>query len=382
MKPLENLVVLEFCQYLAGPSAGLRLADLGARVIKIERPGTGDAGRKLSIKDFFVGEDSLLFQTINRHKESYAANLKSKADLQLVKKLIKKADVLTHNFRPGVMEKLGLGFDEVKQLNPRLVYGAITGYGNEGPWRSRPGQDLLIQSLSGLSWLSGNKDDAPTPFGLSIADLMGGMHLVQGILAALIRRAKTKKGALVEVNLLASLMDFQFEVITTFLNDGGKLPVRSKKGNAHAYLSAPYGVYKTKDNYMVVAMEKVNYLGQVLKNEKLSGYTNSKEWFSKRDEIMEILSEILQTKNTADWLAILGAAHIWSAPVLDYSQLVKEEGYKILKMDQQVSTSVSKFIRTTRCPVRIDGERIFSDVGAPDLGAHTALINEEFLLFG
>src|SRR5688500_1803270 len=148
--PLKGLVVLEFSQYLSGPSAGLRLADLGARVIKIERPGTGDACRQLSIKNLWSDGNSLLFHTINRNKESFAADLKNPEDLFIIKKFIEEADVVTHNFRPGVMEKVGLSYAAVKQLNPRIIYAEITGYGKHGPWKKRPGQDLLLQSMSGL----------------------------------------------------------------------------------------------------------------------------------------------------------------------------------------------------------------------------------------
>jgi len=136
--PLQGLVVLEFSQYLSGPSAGLRLADLGARVIKIERPITGEAGRKLAIKNLWVGDDSLLFHTINRNKQSITANLKSEEDIALLKKLIAKADVLIHNFRPGIMEKLGLDYVSLQSVNPRLVYGEISGYGKVGPWKTNP----------------------------------------------------------------------------------------------------------------------------------------------------------------------------------------------------------------------------------------------------
>ncbi|RYD68746.1 MAG: CoA transferase, partial [Sphingobacteriales bacterium] len=209
-KPLEGLLVLEFCQFLAGPSAGLKLADLGARVIKIERPKIGDACRQLSIKNLFIDEDSLLFHTINRNKESYAADLKNPDDLDRLKKLISKADVMTHNFRPGVMEKIGLDYENVKDINPKIVYGVVTGYGNEGPWKNKPGQDLLVQAVSGLTFLSGVDVDGPVPFGLSVSDIMCGNHLVQGILAALIKKAKTKKSVLVEVSLLESVLDVQF----------------------------------------------------------------------------------------------------------------------------------------------------------------------------
>ncbi len=378
MKPLENIIVLEFCQFLAGPSAGLRLADLGARVIKVERPDTGDNCRKLAIKDLYEDDDSLLFHTINRNKESYSANLKSPADIKKVKKLIEKADILTHNFRPGVMEKLGLDYETVKEINPKIVYAVITGYGNKGPWRTKPGQDLLIQSLSGLTWLTGDRGDPPIPFGLSIADLMSGTHLAQGILAALINRNKRNTGALIEVNLLASLIDFQFEVITTYLNDGGQDPVRMLKSNAHAYLSAPYGVYETKDGYIAIAMEKVDFLGALIDCTEIIKYKDSREWFAHRDEIIASLSKTLRQKNTREWLRILEPANIWCSSVYDYEKLIDSEAYKILQMEQDIQLESGRSVKTTRCPIRIDGARLFAKKRAPVLGAHTDSIDKEF----
>jgi CoA:oxalate CoA-transferase len=212
MNPLEGLVVLDFSQFLSGPSAALRLADLGARVIKIERPGTGDSCRQLSLHNLISDGDSVLFHTINRNKESYAANLKDPADLAKVMRLIEHADVMIENFRPGTMNKLGLSYEQVKQINSKIVYGSISGYGKEGPWKDKPGQDLLVQSLSGLTWLNGNADQPPVPFALAAADMFTGAHLVQGILACLVRRGRTGIGGLVEVSLLESILDFQFEV--------------------------------------------------------------------------------------------------------------------------------------------------------------------------
>src|ERR1035441_2298771 len=188
MKPLEGLLVLDFSQFLAGPAAALRLADLGARVVKIERPKVGDLGRQLYISGLELDGDSTLFHSINRNKQSFAADLKNPAELAAVKKLIQRADVLIQNFRPGVMEKIGLHYNAVKELNTALVYGLITGYGKHGPWSQKPGQDLLVQSMSGLVWLSGVANDPPTPMGLSVADMYAGAHLVQGILACLVRR--------------------------------------------------------------------------------------------------------------------------------------------------------------------------------------------------
>jgi crotonobetainyl-CoA:carnitine CoA-transferase CaiB-like acyl-CoA transferase len=380
MKPLEGLLVLEFSQFMAAPTAGLRLADLGARVIKIERPVKGEAGRQIAIRNIFVDGDSLVFHTINRNKESYAADLKDPEDLERIKKLIQQADVITHNFRPGVMEKIGLDYESVKAINSRVVYGVVTGYGNKGPWALRPGQDLLIQSLSGLAYLSDTNDAGPVPFGLATADMICGAHFVQGILAALIKRAKTNKGILVEVSLLESTLDLQFEVITTYLNDGGKLPQRSKvKGNGHPYLSAPYGIYQTKDKYLSLAMGDLRKIGEAIGID-LSGYTEKASWFDNRDEIMSQLAENIKLKTTAEWLNILETAGIWCSEVLTYEQTLQHEGIKVLGMQQQVTLPHGGSLSTTRCPIRINGERLYSDVAAPRPGAQTDSINHQFNL--
>ena len=199
-RPLEGLTVLEFSQFLSGPYAGLRLADLGARVIKIERPDVGDLCRNLYISDTDLEGDSTLFHAINRNKESYSANLKDPNDLESVKKLIKKADIITQNFRPGVIERIGLDYESVKKINPKIVYGTISGYGSEGPWSTLPGQDLLAQSRTGLVWLNGNGGEAPTPMGLAVADMLAGHTLVEGILSAVIKRFRTGKGSHVETS--------------------------------------------------------------------------------------------------------------------------------------------------------------------------------------
>lgn len=377
-RPLEGLLVLEFSQYLAGPYAGLRLADLGARVIKIERPGSGDACRQLATKNLFVDGDSLVFHTINRNKESYTANLKSPADLEKVKRLISHADVMTHNFRPGVMEKLGLGFTSVRALNSRLIYGAVTGYGKEGPWRDKPGQDLLAQSLSGLTWLTGDADDPPVPFGLAIADMLCGEHLVQGILAALLRRSETGQGALVEVSLLESMIDFQFEVLTTHFNDGGREPDRSKYRNAHAYLGAPYGLYQTKDGWIAIAMGCLASLGELINCKALVPLAS--RWddsFTHRDEIKVVLQQHLKAHTTQHWLDLLEPADYWCADVFNYSRLVAHEGYRILGMEQSVRRANGIELRTLRCPIRIDEQRLYSNVAAPALGNVNEVLNRQ-----
>lgn len=379
MRPLEGLVVLEFCQFLAGPSAGLKLADLGARVIKIERPIKGEACRQLSIKDLFVDDSSLLFHTINRNKESFAADLKNPDDLVLIKKLIEKADIMTHNFRPGVMEKIGLDFENTLSINPQIIYGTITGYGNEGPWAKKPGQDLLLQSLSGLSWLSGRKSQGPVPFGLAVADLMCGNHFVQGILAALLKRAKTKKGVLVEVSLLESILDVQFEAITSFLNDGGQLPERGdNKGSAHAFLSAPYGVYQTQDGYLSLAMGDLLFIGKTLGLD-LNAYADKHLWFEKRDEIRTILSETIQTQTSDYWIEILQKEGIWCGKVFNYEELDNQSFVNELQLKQSVKNTEGETLVTTRSPIQLDGEILLSEKAAPKVGQDNLLIHEQFL---
>lgn len=380
MQPLKGLTVLEFSQFMAGPSAGLRLADLGARVIKIERPKTGEAGRNIATKNMYMDGSSLVFHTANRNKESYSADLKNPSDLQKIRALIAQADVMTHNFRPGVMEKIGLDYETVNAINSKMIYGTITGYGTKGPWVKKPGQDLLIQSLSGLTHLSGNADDAPTPFGVAVADMICGTHFVQGILAALVRRNKTKLGAWVEVSLMESVLDLQFEVLTTYLNDGKKLPQRAKVNNAHAYLQAPYGVYKTADGHIALAMGSLTKLGQLLGCDALAAFQEPTSWFSQRDDIMTILKDFLVQKTSSEWLEMLEPHDIWCAEVLHYERLLSSEVFRLLEMDQYIPLQNGEVFHTTRCPIKFNEQPIFSPKPAPRVGEHTDSINLEFNL--
>ena len=380
MNLLEDIMVLDFSQFLSGPSAGLRLADMGARVIKIEKPVSGDICRELYVSDVMVEGESTIFHAINRNKESYAADLKNEEDLKKIKLLIAKTDVMLHNFRPGVMERLGLDYETVKAINPSIIYAEVSGYGNEGEWKDQPGQDLLLQAVSGLTWLSNNNTGQPTPMGVSVVDILAGAHIAQGILATLYQRAITGEGAYVQVSMFESILDFQFEVLTCFFNDGNQLPVRSKINNAHAYIAAPYGIYKTKDNYLALAMTDIVQLGELIGCEELKKYADKSEWFLKRDEIKKILADWLANETTDTWISILEPADIWCARVMDYNELLNEEGYKVLNMDLSVKTSSGLHITTVRCPIRVDGNILTSSKGAPLLGEHNEQIEKQFLI--
>jgi CoA:oxalate CoA-transferase len=375
---LEDILVVDFSQFLSGPSAALRLADMGAQVIKIEKPVTGDICRQLYVSDIMIEGESTIFHAINRNKQSYAADLKDTDELEKVKQLLAKADVMMHNFRPGVMKRIGLDYETVKRINPTIIYAELNGYGTEGPWKDLPGQDLLLQAASGLTWLSNNNNESPTPMGVAVVDIMAGTHMAQGILAALYKRGINGKGALVQVSMFESILDFQFEVLTCYYNDGNQLPVRSAVNSGHAYVAAPYGIYKTKDSYIALAMTNIVLLAELLQCEPLKNFSDSNDWFDKRDEIKEILARHLTLNTARYWLTILEKADIWCAPVMDYDKLVKEEGYRVLNMEITVKTSNGLSVKTTRCPLRVDGKLLISAKGAPVLGEDNEVIEKQF----
>ena len=321
--PLDGLLVIDFSQFLSGPLCALKLADLGARVIKIERPGVGDLCRTLYLSDTEIGGTNSLFHAINRNKESFTADLRDEADRAMLRQLVARADVVMQNFRPGVIERQGFGYDDVRALNPGVVYGSISGYGEDGPWVDLPGQDLLAQARSGLLWLTGSAGDPPMPMGLAVADMLAGNALAQGVLAALVAQgAHRARAALVQTCLLEALLDFQFEVLTTHLNDGGRLPQRSAVNGAHAYLGAPYGVYRTADGWLALAMTP-----SLERLATLMGVDGLERWFADpppamrdRDAIKAIIAAAVHGQTTAHWLALScnpptsGAPRCWTGP--------------------------------------------------------------------
>jgi CoA:oxalate CoA-transferase len=227
-------------------------------------------------------------------------------------------------------------------------------------------------------WLTGNADQPPVPMGLAVADIMAGNNALQGILSGLIRSQRRGTGALIEVSLIEAVLDLQFEVLTVYLNDGGKPPKRSDVSSGHAYLAAPYGVYETRDGHIAVAMTPVDHLGRLLGSTRLSGYTDRTEWFTRRDEIKSELAAIFRSRPTAHWIAIFEAADTWACEVLDWQSFMATDAFRQLDFIQELDLQPSGTIRTTRCPVRVDRQVLKSRVPAPAVGQHTALIEAEF----
>ncbi|MGJ8638427.1 MAG: CaiB/BaiF CoA transferase family protein [Opitutaceae bacterium] len=378
--PLEGITVVDFSQFLSGPSSSLRLADMGARVIKVERPDTGDICRQLYVSNTEIDGESTVFHAINRNKESFCADLKDPADCEKLRKLVSKADVVMHNFRPTVMQRLGFDFESVKALNPDVVYASITGYGSEGPWKDKPGQDLLVQSLSGLTALSGNAGDGPVPMGVAIVDIFVGAQLAQGILAGLVRRGISGEGALVEISMLEAIVDFQFEPLTMYFKDGGEEPNRTVSNNAHAYVGAPYGIYETTDGYIALAMASIPQLGELLGIQELVSYEDPGSWFHERDTIKELIAARLKTGPTAQWMPDLEAADVWCAEIMNWTDLLQHDGFKVLDMLQTVERGSGVSYGTTCSPVKFGGQRSKSSLGSPAIGEHNERIKRDFIV--
>ena len=369
-RPLNGLLVVDFSQFLSGPLCGLKLADLGARVVKVERPGVGDLCRHLYLSDTEIGGDNSLFHAINRNKESITADLRNADDCRRLVELLKTADVMIQNFRPGVIERRGFGYDDVKAINPRIIYGSISGYGEDGPWKNLPGQDLLAQSRSGLLWLTGSVADPPVPMGLAVADMMAGNALAQGILAALVGRGIHGRGARIDTSLFEVMLDFQFEVLTTHLNDGGRVPERSGVNGAHAYLGAPYGVYETSDGFLALAMTpSLRKLAELLEVKGLEDYYDDPgALLTRRDRIKQAMADRIRSRTTSEWLAVLQPADIWCSEVLDWPTMRESEAYKLLDFEQTIERGGDIAMTALRSPLRVDGATLKSGRAAPSLG--------------
>ncbi len=357
-RPLDGLQVVDFGQFLAGPVASLKLLDMGARVIKVENPDGGDLCRSHYVSDARIGTDSTLFHAINRGKESIALDLKSNEDLSIAHALVAKADIVIQNFRPGVIERLGLGYGAVRQMKPDVIYGTISGYGDEGCWAHLPGQDLLAQARSGIMWLSGNDGDGPVPIGLPLADLSAGTTLATALLGALFRRARTGEGALVETSLLEAAADVQFEMLTTYLNNGRRALKRLSSGSAHGYLSAPYGVFRTSDGYLALAMTPLGNLANVLGDPEIAKHDDpASSGFDRREQIHSRIEDHLRNRPAAVWEAEFCSRGIWCARVLTWDEMMETDTFRSLELVKTICEAAGAPSHFLRAPFKLDGDR-------------------------
>ena len=314
---LEGLKVLDFSQLLQGPFATQMMGDLGADVVKIERNGSGDLYRGMTFfNQWIAGDESPCFMAWNRNKRSLAIDMKSKKGKEIIYKLAVEADVIMENFRPGVMARLGYGYEDLKKINPGIIYCSASGWGDDGPYLTRPGQDLLVQSVSGAIMTSGKQSDGPVAIGTALCDQVNGLNAVYAILAALYYREKTGKGQEIKTNLLSSAIAFQMQDYFTIQNLGSTFE-RPESKIGHPGNGAPFGMYQTSDGYLTIAMSPWPKLVEALGDDALMQYNNPQILFDERDKIHGIIEAITVTKTTEEWLEIMLGLDLWVAKVND-----------------------------------------------------------------
>lgn len=321
---LSDVRVLDFSQLLQGPYATQMLGDLGADVIKIERYGSGDLYRSMTFfNKWLPGRESPCFIPWNRNKRSLSLNLKDKQAIDIIRRLAETADVVIENFRPGVMDRLGIGYDALKAINPRLIYCAASGWGLQGPYETRPGQDLLVQGITGAMFTSGRADDPPIPLGTALCDQLGALHIVYGVLAALYWREKSGRGQRIDISLLKAALAFQSQDFFTVQNLGTPFE-RPNSGIAHPGNGAPFGVYETSDGYIVIAMNPWNKIVAALEAPELEKYSDPQVLFEQRDQIWEELQAIIRKHGNAHWLKRMLDLDIWMAEVRNQTEVADD----------------------------------------------------------
>jgi crotonobetainyl-CoA:carnitine CoA-transferase CaiB-like acyl-CoA transferase len=321
---LEGVRVLDFSQLLQGPYATQMLGDLGADVIKVERYGKGDLYREMTFfNQWIAGDESPCFMAWNRNKRSIALDMKKPGGREIILKLAREADVVVENFRPGVMARLGLAYEDIKKINPRVIYCSASGWGEDGPYRSRPGQDLLVQSVSGAVMTSGKASDGPVALGTALCDQVNALNSVYAILAALYYREKTGKGQRITTNLLSSVIAFQMQDFFAIQNMGARF-TRPDSGIAHPGNPAPFGTYKTKDGFLAIAMNPFDKIVEALGDESLMAYNDPQTLFDRRDEIYYRIQAVLVGKTTGEWLEIMLGLDLWVAPVNTQDQVATD----------------------------------------------------------
>ncbi|HEU0062216.1 MAG TPA: CoA transferase [Hyphomicrobiaceae bacterium] len=367
---LERLSVVDLSSHLSGPYCAMVLADHGADVVKVERPGGGDDARKMPP---FVGGESAPFMIWNRNKRSVVIDLKTAAGKTQLLDLIDGADVLIENFRPGTLERLGLGWATLSVRNPRLIYAAISGFGQTGPYRDRGGFDLVTQGMSGLMSVTGPKDGPPHRMPIAISDVAAGMHLAIGILCALEARHRTGRGQLVETSLLESALSFGVYEAAHVAATGTTPP---RLGQAHRG-SSPYQVFPTADGWITLGAAQDNFwlrLCELLGIPELSKdarFASNGDRVRNNNALVALLEGYFRTKPSAHWLAALEAAGIPSGPVLDFDQAMADPHVVARGMAVDTLHPSAGTVKTLGIPVKLSETPGALRRPAPRLGEHT-----------
>lgn len=370
-KALAGITVLDFSHLLQGPFATQLLADLGANIIKIERPGAGDLFRSLTFRNKWVGgSESPNFLAWNRNKRSLALNLKAPEAKEIIMRLAQSADVVVQNFRPGVMARLGYGYEDFKAVNPRIVYCSGSGYGEDGPYVSRPGQDMLLQGLTGIMAATGQAGGPPTPVGAGFSDQVGAMNMVYGILSALLWRERSGKGQEVKVNLLAGMLAHQNQEMVMALNFNEDFE-RPGSGIGHPGMDAPFGTYPTQDGWVTIAMSPYRTLVGVLGNDDLSAYDDPEILYAKRDEVWKKLAVETAKWTTSDLMDALLAADIWCGEVKSHLEAAHDPQVQHMGLITEYEHPTAGTVKVVAPAIGLSETPPSIERPAPLVGEHT-----------
>jgi crotonobetainyl-CoA:carnitine CoA-transferase CaiB-like acyl-CoA transferase len=375
---LQGVRVVSFNHFLLGPMGIQALGDLGADVIAVEN-AEGAWQRHWSGGDVWHDGQSALHLCANRNKRSVAIDLKQAQGRDLALRLIDTADVVAENFRPGVMDKLGLGYEALKVRRPRLIYASASGYGPDGPYVERPGQDLLAQALFGLMTITGQAATGPRPVGVSVVDHHGAAVFAMGILAAVVRQQRTGQGCRVDASLMQAALDLQAESLVAWAN----APVRPPVTQAHAHVAgwhyaAPYGVYATEDGYLALSLTPLATLAEAIAEPRLAEFSEKDTW-SRRDEITGLIADRLKTATTSEWLARMERLKVWHAPVQGYAEIAEDPQVRHMQSLVTVAGTGDGGAPVTLVnhPVLYDGEAAEVRLPPQQLGAQTEEVLKE-----
>jgi len=353
MGALDGITVLSFNHFLSGPAAAQFLGDIGADVIAVEPLG-GAFQRNWAVGNRFVDDTSVNHMTTGRNKRSIAVDLKSPDGLAVVRRLIARADVVMENFRPGTLDKLGLSEAAMRAINPRLIYAATTGYGGDGPYRDRPGQDVLLQAMSGLAAHTGSMESGPVAIGSVPIDHHAAALTVAGILAALFERERTGEGKRIEVNMLQAALDLQGESITAWMNGADRGGPRGRAGMANWFSPAPYGIYAVSDGHVMISMSKPADLAEALNLPQLAGFSEQ-DGFDKRAEISAMVAAGMAALNASEAQERLAQAGVWHELVRDYDSLRDNPQIEHLGAFIDARTQAGSAMTLLSHPIRYDG---------------------------
>lgn len=374
MDLLSGTTILSLNHFLLGPLAAQILGDLGADVIMVEPP-KGSFSRNWAGGDIWVRDTSVFYLCAHRNKRSIAVDLKTDAGRDVVRRLIEGCDVLMENFRPGVLDRMGLGYEDARALNPSLIYASGSGWGASGPYAKKPGQDLLMQAFCGLAQTSGR--DAPSPAGASIVDHHGAMVFATSILAALVARMRDGKGRRVEVDLMSAALDLQVEPLVAWFNGGEGRDTRPPGQVAGWTYPAPYGIYPATDGHLALSLGPMAKMAEVFDDPRLAAFDDRDCW-TRAAEISELFRENTAKRSVADTVNAFEAAGLWAAPVNDFDALADDPQVQHAGVFEDVTLADGTPVRLVRHPASYDGVRPGTRRPPPALGADGDEIMKEF----